>query len=161
MTQMFFDALENRIGELERYRENSARFAEAFAKFRTKGLGSIEFKKRVNFKVTFIEEPYMSYGCFINTQHLEELFEEAAQAENMDYASKTPPLPLCSGFVTEWDIDKDTNFYVGAWVAVRVWYPPDTIQLPTELGSLVKVFHHFTFKAVAFKNVPTPPDSSN
>lgn len=143
MSEMYFDDLEARRGEVERHQENSARLAEAFARMRSTGQGSIEFAERVDFGLTFIEEPYMSYGCFIDLDDLDDKLENEA-------GTTTPPMPICSGFVTDWDRD-DRGFYVGAWVGVRVWFPYEANVWP-ELE--VEMFHHFSFKAIALKDVP-------
>lgn len=149
MTQMFFDDLEHRRGRIEQVNENSGRMAEAFARFRSVGQGSIEFPDRVDFGLTFIEEPYMSFGSFVDTDALDELLGDTS-------GNLPPQLPLCSGYVTDWDRD-DRGFYVGAWVGVRVWFPYEAGVWP---DAEVEMFHHYTFKAVAIKDVPLP-DAKN
>ena len=143
MENLFFDDLERRRSDIERNQENSSRVAEAFARFRSTGLGSIEFGERVDFGLTFIEEPYMSYGYYIDLDDLDNLLGN-------ELGNATPPLPICSGAVTDWDRD-DRGFYVGAWVAVRVWFPYEANVWP-EME--VEMFHHYSFKAVAMKDVP-------
>lgn len=135
---------EDRRTEVEQHAENAARLAEAFHKFNTTGQGSVEYGDRVNFGLTFIEEPYLSYGAQIDLDALDELLEN-------EPGSSMPPLPITTGYVTEWDQD-DRGFYVGAWVAVRVWFPYESnVTIDTEID----LQHHFTFKAVAIKDVPT------
>jgi len=143
MADNFFLDLEAQRAENERHRENSGRVAEAFARMRSTGLGSIEFPERVDFGLTFIEEPYMSYGTYLDLDDLDDKLENEA-------GTTTPPMPICSGFVTDWDRD-DRGFYVGAWVGVRIWFPYEANVWP-ELE--VEMFHHFSFKAVAIKDVP-------
>jgi hypothetical protein len=143
MSQMFFDDLEGRRADVERNEENSGRIAEAFARFKSTGLGSVEFPKRVNFGLTFIEEPYMSYGCHIDLDALDDLLDNQP-------GTKTPPMPHCTGFVTDWDRD-DRGFYVGAWVGAHVWFPYEANVWP---GLQVDILHHYSFKAVAIKDVP-------
>lgn len=138
----FYD-LERRESERRRVQENSGRMAEAFARFKSNGQGSIEFPERVDFGLTFIEEPYMSYGFKIDLDDLDDLLENEA-------GTKTPPLPICAGGVTSWD-QNDRGFYVGAWVAVNVWFPYEGNVWP-DLD--VEIFHHYAFKAVAIKDVP-------
>lgn len=138
-----FEDLERRRGEVERTRENSSRLAEAFAKFETTGQGTIEFEDRIDFGLTFIEEPYMAYGTQIDLDALSELLD-------VDPGT-TPPLPLCSGMVTKWDQD-DRDYYLGAWVAVIVYFPPgDTIAVPTTIQPTMQ--HFFSFTATAMKDV--------
>ena len=139
---MIFDDLERRRSEVERHKENSARLAQAFAKFETTGQGSIEFPKRVDFELTFVEEPYITYGCHIDLDDLSDLLDVDA--------NDTPPLPSASGFVTEWDQD-DRGFWTGCWVAVSVYYHPLTL-VPVDLE--VYMNHHFTFTGIAMKDVP-------
>ena len=133
--------LESQRAEQVRHRENSARLAMAFAKFESQGQGTVEFEERVDFGLTFIQEPYITYGCQID---LDEFAELIGVAE-----SDTPVLPQSTGYVTEWDID-DRGFYTGAWMAATVFDP--TGVLPTGVEMLVN--HHFTFTAVAIKDVP-------
>jgi hypothetical protein len=142
VSEMFFD-LERRRADQHRDQENSGRIAEAFARFRSTGQGSIEFPERVDFGLTFIEEPYMSYGFQVDLDDLDDLMENEA-------GTKTPPIPVCSGCVTAWDRDA-RGFYTGAWVAVAVWFPYESNVWP-DLD--VEIFHHYSFKAVAFKDVP-------
>ena len=139
----YLDDLEQQRAELDRHAENSARIAEAFARFTTTSQGSIEFGERVDFEVTFTEEPYMSYGAIINLDDLDDKLGN-------EPSSLTPQMPLSTGFVTDWDRD-DRGFYVGAWVGVRIWYPYEA-HISPELDFTMG--HHFSFKAVAIKDVP-------
>lgn len=141
---MFTDAfdVERRIAEKEAIKENTARLASAYARYRSTGQGSKEFGRRADFGLTFIERPFVSYGCYIDT---DELGDQLGLPGGADV-----PLPLVSGFVTDWDRD-DRGFYVGAWVGCRVYFPPtDLVGYDVE----VEVQHHFTFQAIAIKDVP-------
>ena len=133
--------LERHRAELARHRENSARLAVAFARFTTVGQGTIEFEERVDFGLTFIEEPYITYGCQLE---LDELADRLEATEDT-----TPTLPQATGFVTEWDID-DRGFYLGAWVAATVYDPTGGITSDIE----VTIDHHFTFQAIGMKDIP-------
>lgn len=137
---MPFDALERRRAEISRHRENSARRAEVSAKFETVGAGAKEFEDRIDFGLTYTEEPHVAYGSALDLDHLAELLDLAPGTD--------PPLPLCSGMVTDWDRD-DRDFYVGAWVAVRVFFPE-----AVTVDELV-MSHYFTFSAIAIKDIPT------
>ncbi len=139
---MLFDDLERRHAERDRHQENSGRLAQAFAKFHSVGQGSIEFGRRVDFDLTFIEEPYVTYGAQIDLDELGELLATPV--------ADPPPLPSASGFVTEWDID-ERGFYTGCWCAVSVYFPT-TLAVPVD--AKVDMFHHFTFTAIAIKDVP-------
>lgn len=139
----FLDDLEQQRAELARHSENSGRLAETFARFTSTGQGSIEFGERVDFDVTFVEEPFMSYGAYLDLEALDDLMGN-------EPSSVPPEIPLCTGVVTDWDRD-DRGFYVGAWVGVRIWYPYEaTVWNELEF----EMVHHFSFKAVAIKDVP-------
>lgn len=150
----------------ERTRENSARLAKVFSRFRTTGQGSVVFERRCDFGLTFIEEPFMSYGSMVDE-------DELADKLDMDSgANDQTPLPMCSGSVLEWDVD-ERGFYIGAWVGARVYFPkeitfvidpvteaqvayssipPNLPEVPVTLD--VEVVHMFSFEAVALKDVP-------
>lgn len=136
-----FSPLDEQRGELARHRENAARVAMAFARFETLGQGTLEFEERVDFGLTFIEEPFVSYGCQLDLDVL-------ASAIGLEDGA-TPPLPQSTGFVTEWDVD-ERGFYVGAWVAAAVF--DATGLIPTDVS--VVIDHHFTFQAIAIKDIP-------
>lgn len=139
---MAFEDLERRRAEVERHRENSARLAHEFHKFNTTGQGSIEFPDACRFDITFIEEPFVTYGAATG-------LDDLADQLNLD-PGETPPIPICTGLVTDWDMD-DRGFYVGAWVAARVYFPtPDAIDPKLQ----VSIDHHFTFTAIGMKDIP-------
>lgn len=139
-----FDDLEYRRSETARHRENSARLAQEYHKFWSTGSGFMEFEDAAEFDITFIEEPYMHYGCQVD-------IDELADALNVE-PGDTPPLPTCTGFVTDWDLD-DRGFYLGAFLAVSVTWPTvSTVTIPPDLT--VRIKHHFTFTAVGIKDVP-------
>ena len=134
--------LERRRAEVERHRQNRARLAQEFHKFQSVGQGFIEFDKVAAFDITMIEEPYVSYGATLDLDAL-------AEQQNLD-PGVDPAIPLTTGVVTEWDRD-DRGFYVGAWVAVRVYFPP-TDAIPADMD--VEILHWFTFTAIGIKDVP-------
>lgn len=108
------DDLDRRRELAARDAENSARLAQSYAVFTTKGQGTLIHNKRIKFDTTFIEQPIVSYGCVVDLDEV---------ADELDYGdSDDMPLPVCTGYVTEWDQD-DRGFYTGCWVAVRVYYP--------------------------------------
>ena len=128
-------------------RENSARLAQAYCVFVTTGQGSIQYEERVDFGLTFIEQPVVAYGSYFD---LDELANEL-DVEDTD----TVPLPSLTGLVLEWDQD-DRGFYVGCWVGARVYFAPDAgvgmAVVPAEATPEIK--HHFTFSAIAMKDIP-------
>lgn len=140
----FYEEDEYHRQELDRHRENRARLAQAYARYSTSGQGSIEFGKRIDFGLTFIEKPYVSYGAEIDIDELEDLLGKASD-DNL-----TPALPLCTGFVTEWDID-DRDFYTGCWVAASISFPAN-LYIPANVNP--SIVHHFTFAAIAYKDIP-------
>lgn len=152
---MLFEELEQQRADLDRHRENAARLAQAFAKFESTGQGSIEFDRRCTFDLTFIEQPYITYGCEIDLEELADLLGTGV--------ADTPPLPMASGYVTDWDTD-ERGFYTGCWCAVSVHYAwnsatgdtPELEQAQLELLRVAKVYmrHHFTFTGMAMKDIP-------
>lgn len=149
MSEMFRET-ERRRAEIERHRENRGRPAMAYGRFSTTGLGTYQFRERIDFGLTFIEEPYMSYGCYIDPDSVDEAIDLAFD----DVDAQRPAFPLCCGYVTEWDLD-EKGYYVGAWVAASI-YP---VELLGEGGSIpADVTHYYTFAAVGLKTFPEPPD---
>lgn len=140
-----FYEIERRRGEVERHRENSARQASAFARYRATGIGSIEFEDAVDFGLTFIEQPFLSVGYAIDTDELSEVLGVAED----DIA----PLPIVAGMVTDWEID-ERGFYTGAYVGAVVYFPPND-YVNIEPDAEVNVEIHYTFTATALKDIPT------
>lgn len=138
---MLFLELERRRADLQRHQENSARLAQSFALFETTGQGAIEFPKRVNFDLTFVERPYLTYASEIDLEALGDLLELGE--------GPTPPLPSVSGFVTEWDVDA-RGFYTGCWCAAGVYFHDITVPV----DAAVHMMHHFTFTGMAMKDIP-------
>lgn len=136
--------LERRIAAKEATRENSARLAAAYGAYESTGQGSIVFERRTNFGLTFIEKPFVSYGSIIDLDALGELLD-IPDTDDV-------PIPLVTGVVIEWDLN-DLGHYVGAWVGARVHFPSDLL-VPVDPEVKVVVEHHFTFQAIAIKDVP-------
>ena len=139
--------LEQRRADVERHAENTARIAMAFARFSTAGIGSIEFEDRVDFGLTFIEKPFLSIGYELD---LDELGETLGIDEE-----DIPPIPIVTGLVTDWDQD-ERGFYVGAWVGAVVYFPPGAVTVPGDAQVDCEI--HYTFTAIAMKDVPTAPE---
>lgn len=164
MGELVFDDLETRRAEIERHRENSARLAKTYARFRTTGQGTIQIDRRVDFGLTFIEKPYLTTGCEVNLDEYSELL-------NIDDSDPVPPLPMSTVYVTDWDQD-DRGYYTGCWVAISVYPSPLAIagnaadvagsavdpayqEALLELaGAQIEIQHHLTFEAIAMKDIP-------
>lgn len=149
------EELSQHENERQRHRENAARLATVQSRYFTEGQGSVEFAERVDFDCTFVEEPFLSYGARIDLDALANLLNLGPEAD--------VPMPLTAGYVTEWDRD-ERDFYVGAWVGVRVHFPlvlvlgsPTTPPAPepeVPATTPVEVTHYFSFAGIAMKDVP-------
>lgn len=134
--------------------------AAAFCHVVTRGEGAFSFARRVDFGLTFIEEPFMAFGSKVDPDDLAEAgVPEQTEGGTPDAGVRNiAALPHCSGFVTEWDLDEQGN-YAGAWVAVQVTFP--VVDPP--ITDPVPIRHYFTFQAVAIKDLADtydapPPD---
>lgn len=133
MTDYEREALLHSVGE------NSARLAFAFGWATSTGSGGKAFEEHVRFGLTFIEKPVFAYG-----------YEVQAYDPDEEY------FPTAHAFVYEW-IQDARGFYVGAYVAVQVDLPsPDLLEVPAP----AQVEHHFTFSALAMKDVASPDRDS-
>lgn len=140
------DELDKRRQYSDQVAENSARLAHAYATFETTGSGSMIFEERVDFDVTYIEQPIISYGSVLDADDL-------ADAQGFDEGDP-PVFPISSGFVVEWDKD-DRGYYVGCWVGVRVAFMQEDYYSFSGSGTVeVEMTHNFTFSAVGLKDVP-------
>ena len=72
-----FDELERRVAEKEAIRENSARLASSYARYSSDGQGTVEFGRRANFGLTFIERPFVSYCSVLDLDELGDLMDIA------------------------------------------------------------------------------------
>jgi hypothetical protein len=136
------DDLDKRRGQVEITNENRARLAQAYGSASTTGQGTIQLPDVIDFNTAFIEKPYVSYCAVVDPDALADAFG----LDDPDIV----PMPNCSGFVVHWDQD-ERDFYVGAWVAVKVVF--DYYDL-VAIDALPPVEHHFTFAAVAMKDIP-------
>lgn len=135
---------ERRRAEIERHRENRGRLAHVYAKYTTTGQGTAQFTKRVDFGLTFVQEPFLYHGCVIDPQAVEDLLGLGPR-DDLHF-------PQATGYVTEWDQDAH-GLYVGAWVAATVTFP---LEIPVD--AQIEVTHHFTFAAIAIKSFGLPDD---
>lgn len=132
--------------ERSRNAENKGRRAGVYAKYSTTGQGVVEFAARVDFGLTYVEEPFMAYGAKVD-------MDDVRDALGLDDDQSPSALPISSGLVTDWDLD-ERGHYTGAWVAVTVYYPP---SLPA--SAPIDMEHFFSFEAVALKNIPFDPSA--
>jgi hypothetical protein len=112
--------------------ENSARLAYAWGVTTTTGVGSLAHEDEIDFGLTFIEQPMVSYGTVVTNQIEWE----------PDDTDSLLQMPGATGFVFSWRQDP-RGFYVGAHVGVTVTGG----ELDVELE------HHFTFMGIAMKDV--------
>lgn len=139
------DDLEHQRQEVDRHRENSGRLAQVHAVFESTGQGTTQHEKRINFELTFIEKPIVSYGCSIDMDALEDLLATDMEAEVDD-----TPIPLSTGYVTAWDQD-ERDFYVGCWVAASVMFSPLSL-VSAEVMPVIE--HNFLFSGIGIKDIP-------
>ncbi len=109
-------------------RENAARQAFSWGTFDSTGFGELPYPEQLDFGVTFIHEPYVSYGFSV---------EQAAALDE---------LPTSAGGVFKWRQD-GRGFYVGAHVYVVVDSFSHTYAVDPRL------VHHFSFTGIAIKDI--------
>lgn len=143
------DDLDRRREDELRDRENSARLAQAYASFDTKGLGTIQYKGRVGFGLTFIERPMVSHAAYCD---MEELMDTYYPDSDLTDDENEISLPVCTGYVTDWDED-ERGLFIGCWIAVRVYMPLEDWPNPAS-SPMPKIEHHFTFAGIAMKDLP-------
>lgn len=131
------NALNARLAEEARHRENKARLAHAYARFKTVGNGTFEFDARVDFGLTFVERPFIACGWQIEEQG--------------DVAGEG--MPLSTAYVTDWDTT-ERDHYVGCWVAVTVGWPYTFGAPDPEVVPEYKIWHDLTFSGIALKDIP-------
>lgn len=119
---------------------NKARSAAAYCKVSSTGQGAFQLPDMLDFGVTFAQEPNVTYGSAFDLVPL-----------SFALGTSQPPLPLTSGFVAVW-IKDDKGLYVGAHVAVSVYFPAGL----DSHSNLVQVEHHFKFEGIALHRVSAP-----
>ena len=135
------DDLDKRRGQVEITNENRARLAQSYGSATTTGQGTVQIEDPFEFGTAFIERPFVSYAAVVDPDVL---------ADTLGLDPSTVPMPNCSGYVVHWDQD-ERDFYIGAWVAVKVSFDINDL-IP--LDALPVIEHHFTFAAVAMKDIP-------
>jgi hypothetical protein len=140
------DELDARRERTQQDHENSSRLAQSYAEITTEGAGTTHIEKRIDFGLTFIEKPAVTYACEIDLDKLADA-EDIADSGDVE-------LPTCTGFVIDWDRD-ERDFYLGAWVSITVYFPSSISGSGATLPAGVpEIIHHFTFAAVAMKDLP-------
>lgn len=139
-----YDHMERRRADIARHNENRGRLAHVYARYTTRGQGTVQFDQRINFGLTYVEEPYMQYGSLIDPDAVQDVLNLGPRD---DLA-----FPQCTGYVCEWDKD-DHGHYVGAWVGVAVAFPITIVA-----DAQIEVSHHFSFEATAVKSFGVPDD---
>jgi hypothetical protein len=144
-----FSLWDQRRVDVERHKENGARMAAAYARVDIVGQGTSEVEEMIDFGLTFVEQPFVSFGSYLDV----DLIRDALDLDDDDDC----PLPVVSGFVTRWDQDQN-DAYTGAWVAVSVYFPPWDPVVPTDFDC--ELAGHFSFTAIAIKDIPLDKDDS-
>jgi len=128
-------AMEQVRSQRDRNYENRARYAEAMGFELTTGYGETKFPDVIPFKLAFVTEPAVAYGCALDDDTL-----------------VSGRFPRCHGGVYTWQLDAK-GFYIGAWVFVAI----DTISpqlVPKESEPNYKIRHSFRFFGPAYKSLP-------
>ena len=134
--------LNQRFADNSRHAENKGRLAFASARMKSQGQGTFEFEDCIDFGLTFVERPFIASGWQIDLDQARDAF---GLGPNEDIV-----LPQVTAYVTEWNMT-EREHYVGAWVAVSVYYP----SVDYRVDAQVKIQHDFTFSAIALKDIPT------
>lgn len=147
----FFRDTRRREMEIQRDKENQARFAAASAHIASVGVGSYEIPDPITFGTTFVSMPLVSHSGVLDR---ESLVNAMLEAHLMKDTNKAVPLPHISGYVVDWDYDGQGN-YIGCWVAVAVSFP-GYLEVPNAMT--VNVDHHFRFEGVGLKQLSVSTD---
>lgn len=134
----YTETLQARADARSRNSENRGRMAHVSTTYVTTGIGTFEFQDRMDFGLTYIEKPAVHYGTEIDSDDV----RDALVLTDNDPIT----LPQCTGSVTKWDVDANGH-YVGAWCTVAIAFTADVI-----------VTHHFSFMAIAIKDIPHDPN---
>lgn len=131
-----FQALEQRRGQLDAIRENTARLATAQMTFATHGWGEFKLPEVAYFGVTFIERPLVSYGVSVDGDAL-----------------VPTRFPRVTAGVYKW-LQDVKGFYTGAWVFFVV--DTQSLFIPTTVTTDpgYDLIHDFQFTGIAAKILP-------
>jgi hypothetical protein len=150
-----FQAQEQRRGQMEAVRENSARYASAYVSYRTTGWGEFMAPDCQRFTTTFVKRPSVSHSCSLDGDELVD-----------------GRYPRITAGVHKW-LQDDRGFYTGAWlffvietmglqsqqVFVQNADADNTVGLvavphPIAADPNYDIVHDFTFTGVAMKAIP-------
>ena len=120
--------------------ENGARLAWSYAKVSSTGWGEFRIPDMVRFSVSFVEEPFLTYGNYVDSNVLVDT-----------------RFPHALGGVYRWNtvVAADGSLrWTGAWVylVVETRGVQVTSVVPTDPNYQME--HHFTFAGIAIKDVP-------
>jgi hypothetical protein len=131
-----FQALEQRRGQLDAIRENSARLAEAHLTFSTHGWGEFKLPEAAYFSCTFIEQPNITTGVALDGDLL-----------------VPTRFPRVTAGVYRW-LQDTKGFYIGAWVFFVVDTQSSFIATTVTSDPGYDLTHYFHFSGVAAKILP-------
>lgn len=128
--------------QINQVAENSARQANAWAAFVTTGWGEVAFPDCYEFDLTFAEQPFVAYSCWV---------QRNALADEDEILVPTR-FPRCTGGVWGWK-QNSRGFYTGAWCYVTVDTQSPFI-VTVEADPTYTIQHHFTFDGLGIKDLP-------
>jgi len=131
-----FQALEQRRGQLDAIRENSARLATAQLSFTTHGWGEFKLPEVAYFGVTFIERPLLASGVSIDGDAL-----------------IPTRFPRVTAGVYRW-LQDVKGFYIGAWVFFVVDTQSSFITTSVTSDPGYDLVHDLQFTGIAAKILP-------
>ena len=150
-----FQAQEQRRGQVEAIRENSARYASSYVSYQTTGWGEFLAPDCQRFTTTFVKRPSVAHACSIDGDTLVD-----------------GRFPRITAGVHKW-LQNDQGFYIGAWLFFVVetfgLQSQPTFVMPTDSDGAVatvalpyptpadpnySIIHDFTFTGVAMKAIP-------
>ena len=115
--------------------QNAARLAWSYGKATSTGWGEFRIPTMIEFDVSFVEEPFVSYSNYVSSDQLVDT-----------------RFPRCWAGVYRWNIVQGR--WTGAWVYLVV--ETQGVQLTTTVvadpGYYIE--HHFSFAGIALKDVP-------
>lgn len=149
-----FGSLENRRGQLECTRENSARLARSYGTHVTTGWGEIVAPDPIFFDCTFLNSPAVTSGVVVTSS-------TGGNDNDADGPLVAGRFPRVTAGVWRWVTDVNDN-YTGAYVFFVVetagfQFTAGTLPSTPEPG--YHLTHHLLFEGIAYKDFnPTALD---